>query len=469
MVLSAIRRNQWVLLDWARGRTNTRFFPFTKGELEPRLENVPADLPSIYALELEGKIASQTIQTEEGLTIFTGTPVNFQEPWVPRKVLIAPDGTPVALGVPKIPPREMEWRGIAPDEARREIEGREVSANAARSRGPETAISEVEAPLDYSIVRIFYATDRARSPRGSYTGKRSPHAELRLGTCDVTIPRDRRMGELESPRWWKFEFKNNPKKYITLQRVDELPESDFLSRLSDCVAADSDRSVLVFIHGFWVSFEDGVRRTAQLCYDLGFKGAPVLYSWPSAGRSAAYMTDEATIEWTRPHLLTFLRLLANSAGASKIHVIAHSMGNRALVKILDPTLAATGPLFNQIVLTAPDIDSGEFLQLASQIPPTAERITLYASSNDKAISFSKTLHTYPRAGESGENIVVVGGLDTVDASSVDTSLIGHSYFAEERTVLSDLYYLLKDGTPPKGRHGLDRRVCPAGEYWAFRP
>jgi esterase/lipase superfamily enzyme len=146
------------------------------------------------------------------------------------------------------------------------------------------------------------------------------------------------------------------------------------------------------------------------------------------------------------------------------------MGNRALVKILDSTSSAIGqPLFNQIVLTAPDIDSGEFLQLASRIHSTAARITLYASSNDKAISLSKTMHTYPRAGESGDNIVVVTGLDTVDASSVDTSLTGHFYYAEEPTVLSDLYYLLKNGTPPSSRHGLDRRVCSNGEYWAFRP
>jgi len=281
------------------------------------------------------------------------------------------------------------------------------------------------------------------------------------------------MAMLESPRWWKFDFSMNPNKHIILQQVNELPAGNFFSMLNGSVAADPDRSVLVFIHGYWVSFDEAARRTAQLSYDLGFKGAPVLYSWPSAGRLTGYLTDEATIEWTKPHLLNFLHQLADSSGASRIHIIAHSMGNRALVKILDPTSSASStiglPPFNQIVLTAPDIDTGEFLQLASRIRSTAERITLYASSNDKAISLSKTIHTYPRAGESGDNIVVVSGLDTVDASSVDTSLIGHFYYAEARAVLSDLYYLIKDGTPPSNRHGLDRRLCSSGEYWAFRP
>ena len=65
--------------------------------------------------------------------------------------------------------------------------------------------------------------------------------------------------------------------------------------------------------------------------------------------------------------------------------------------------------------------------------------------------------------------MVVTGMDTVDASSVGTSLTGHSYYAEKRTVLSDLFYLLKDGAPPSERHGLDRKSSPKGEYWAFRP
>lgn len=142
---------------------------------------------------------------------------------------------------------------------------------------------------------------------------------------------------------------------------------------------------------------------------------------------------------------------------------------RALVKILDSGLSDGQFLYNHVVLTAPDIDAGEFLQLASRIPSAAQRITLYASSNDNAILLSKKIHAYPRAGESGDDIVGVTGLDTVDASTVDTSLTGHSYYAEKRTMLSDLFDLLKDGTPPSGRHGLDRKSCSKGDYWAFRP
>ena len=41
------------------------------------------------------------------------------------------------------------------------------------------------------------------------------------------------------------------------------------------------KQVFVFVHGFNVSFENALRRTAQIAYDLNFDGAPFLFSWPS--------------------------------------------------------------------------------------------------------------------------------------------------------------------------------------------
>ena len=182
------------------------------------------------------------------------------------------------------------------------------------------------------------------------------------------------------------------------------------------------------------------------------------------------MADEATIDWTKPHLANFLADVAVTTGSETVHIVAHSMGNRALARILDSiSLPVCGPLFKQIVLAAPDIDSGEFLHLAKSVQSSARRITLYASSNDEAIKLSKKVHEYSRAGESGSDIVVVQGLDTIDASEVDTSLLGHSYFAEERTVVSDLFYLIRDGKGPEERHSLEPRTCPRGQYWAFKP
>ena len=90
----------------------------------------------------------------------------------------------------------------------------------------------------------------------------------------------------------------------------------------------------MFIHGFNVSFGLAARRTAQLSYDLKFQGVSMLYSWPSQGKLAAYTSDEDKILWTRPRLQAFLTLVATELGVAGVHIIAHSMGNRALVEVL---------------------------------------------------------------------------------------------------------------------------------------
>jgi esterase/lipase superfamily enzyme len=145
------------------------------------------------------------------------------------------------------------------------------------------------------------------------------------------------------------------------------------------------------------------------------------------------------------------------------------MGSRALARVLrDIAISNADVRFNQVLMAAPDIDRGEFLQLAKRIKAVSARITLYASSSDKALRASQALHYYPRAGEAGDNIVVTAEVDTIDASLVDTDFFAHSYFCEDRTLLTDIFYLVKEGKPPQKRYGLDPRPWLSGTYWVFR-
>lgn len=75
--------------------------------------------------------------------------------------------------------------------------------------------------------------------------------------------------------------------------------------------------------------------------------------------SGAYRSRHSRFPVTASSLfaeLAFLTQLAQSSGAKNIHLIAHSMGNRALVKALKQlTVTPGGRPFKQIVLTAPDV------------------------------------------------------------------------------------------------------------------
>ena len=323
---------------------------------------------------------------------------------------------------------------------------------------------------DYVEVEVFYGTDR--KPSGSakpalyYGGERGA---FEAGTCRVSIPKGHRVGHLESPAWWKLQFREDPSKHVVLLGVTPLPEADMYARLKASLAQTGEEALLVFVHGYNVTFEEAARRTAQIAYDLGFDGVPAFYSWPSNGDVLDYPRDEADVQWSVPHLKAFLQDLVAESNAKKVHLIAHSMGNRALTAALQSIAAEhDAPLFNQVILTAPDIDAAVFARdVVPAIRPSADRLTLYASSKDRALDISNDLHGYPRAGESGEHLVVVEGLDTIDASQVDTDLLGHSYFAQTRALLSDLYLLLHHGQPPAERNLLERQKNTL-TYWAIR-
>ena len=329
----------------------------------------------------------------------------------------------------------------------------------------------------FTPVKVFYATDRRPTGRSEparfYSGERGADEPLSLGVCEVSVPHDHRMGYLEKPSIWKLQIRQDPEKHVVLLSVKPEARDDFLRDLSATVGASQGKEAFVFIHGYNVKFEDAARRTAQLWFDLKFDGAAILYSWPSKGSVSEYFADEAAVEWTTPHLKKFLEEIVANSQASTVHLIAHSMGNRpltaALKAIATDARPSPRPQFRQMVLTAPDIDAGVFRQLAQEIQKTAERVTLYASSVDKALAASRKIHKYRRAGESGAKITVVRGVDTIDVSAVDTGLLGHSYFGEKRSVIADMYYLLKDGKPPAQRSGLKQQKLQDGVYWAFVP
>jgi esterase/lipase superfamily enzyme len=324
---------------------------------------------------------------------------------------------------------------------------------------------------DSNTVRVFYATDR--QPDGSnvspdYGPNESPDGHISYGIAAVSIPPDHRMGKLEEPIL-DIKILYNPEKYVTILGMNSADEATFFNQLKTDISGSPRKQALIFIHGFNVSFPDALRRTAQLSYDLQFRGATICYSWPSRGSMFSYTADEDSVQWTALHLLNFLQAVYTSSGATSIDIIAHSMGNRALLAALQLLGSSPGPQFDQVILAAPDVAASLFTQLVPTVQKHARRITLYASSKDQALVASARVNHYRRAGDSTGMVTIIPPVETIDASTVDTGFLGHSYFGDNASVLSDLYYLLKDGFPAAQRSRLEQKTIPAGIYWAFRP
>jgi esterase/lipase superfamily enzyme len=275
-------------------------------------------------------------------------------------------------------------------------------------------------------------------------------------------------GELESPRLLKMEITQDPEKHIVLTHVEPMGQADFHSNLK----AEMDRngkSVFVFVHGYNVSFEDAARRTGQMAFDLKFPGAPIFYSWPSQANWYSYAKDQENIDLSVPQIRSFLLDIAAKSGADSIHLIAHSMGNVGLTAALQAMETESTPAFSQVVLAAPDIDAEVFQnEIASKVISKAKRTTLYTSKSDLALVASRYFNQRPRAGDSGPAVLIMDGMDTIDATAVDSSLLGHSYYGSNVTVLDDLGLLFQNKTIAD-RNYLRSALQNNRPYWEFQP
>lgn len=162
--------------------------------------------------------------------------------------------------------------------------------------------------------------------------------------------------------------------------------------------------------------------------------------------------------------------MKHSAGLSRVHIIAHSMGNWLVASALRERALKGGTerILDQLVLAAPDIPADGFRdRFLKTLPQLARRVTLYVSDNDKALQTSAKFRAgIPRAG------LLEGRLmdekeprfDVVDATPLPADFLDHSYYATNRSMLADIYCLLH-GSPADGRP----LIVAAGVNWSFRP
>jgi len=349
-------------------------------------------------------------------------------------------------------------------------------------------------PPGTTSVRVYFVTNRAVNAPGTKVSDYSDtlrSGSRTYGQCEVSVPIDRKVGEVRAPFYRRLFFSSD--KGITVTSTKVMDRNSFFSDITGKIRSTKGKEALVFVHGFNTSFEDAIERTAQLAYDLKFEGAAISFTWPSyrlswlQERSLAIPIDivrrnvlgnsyNGAIEnadLAVSQLKEFLSEVRKSTGATTVHLIAHSLGARVLANALFD-LAQSGQAkgntrFRQVILAAADINVDVFEQLARVFPTTAERVTLYVSSSDRVLKTSEVINDHPRAGEGGSQIVVVPSVDSIEASAVDTSMDGHSYYGENKTVIFDIFRLLRGGDPPDQRFGLEPRLATGGKYWIIRP
>ena len=326
---------------------------------------------------------------------------------------------------------------------------------------------------DFIEIPVSFATDRNDTNDSDlnerFGGKR---ADLQYGRTVVSIPYTHKLGEIERPSFWKLEFSEDPKKHIMIQSLVKQNKDDFFKQMKERIAKNG-KCTFLFVHGYNVSFTDAAMRTAQITFDLQFSGEPVFYSWPSQASTTGYTVDEANIEWATLNIKTFLKDYLTKSNADNIYLVAHSMGNRGLTKALIELMNENPKLkskITEVILAAPDIDADVFKRdIAPQmVKKIAKPITLYVSSDDLALLASRKVHGNKRAGDAGKGVVIVKGVETIDATGIDTSFLSHSYFATTSTIIADILDLIKSGKRAENRETLEKVSKDNVTYWKVK-
>lgn len=431
-------------------------------------------------------------------------PEEAAPPSAPR----APDSGPTAgaapdASSPAAPDGGPRTRGLGrPDTAPgpASANGEPRSAEPSGGSGPPTSrddrLGEAAKPApaagagvdtgDWTVVPVYYGTDRELVPNDKRLDYGSARArKLQLGRALVTVPKAHEVPQIERPwaitiPYFKvkiYEQKEDPKKHFTMQELKALSEAELVALVKERLAASArfKDHAFVFVHGYNTTFDNAVYRAAQIAYDIKFDGAPFVYSWPSGGGIASYTYDRESASQAEPYLGDFLKLVTEKTGARHVSLIAHSMGNQLLLRVLQDMQRRKPEdvKISQIILAAPDVDRDAFENIAGSLKGLATGVTLYAAANDRALDVSRRFHGgIPRAGDvPGGMPLVVPGIDTIDATAVSMDSLGlhHSGYAESNALLSDIGLLIQTGERPPEKRVPILKVVPTdkGPFWRY--
>jgi esterase/lipase superfamily enzyme len=341
-------------------------------------------------------------------------------------------------------------------------------------------VSVVAWEPDHSAWEVFFATNRTGALTAEGTTDFGPAwgQELSVGTCRVTLPKSERGTSTDKPKltaklasWipgYAIENRNESAK-VAVAPPQPMEGRAFFQSVRQTVDRAPEHDVLIFVHGFNVDFAGSVTRTAQIGLDLPFNGAIIAYSWPSQGGIGNYGTDEQIVAESVTPFVSFLDQLDQSLPPdARIHLIVHSMGNRLVLHGLSrlPERFCQPARFENIVLAAPDLGVSDFSVLSQSAVLAAKRVTLYVNGGDSALIASKGLHGEQRIGDAFPP-VVVPGVETINASAIDTSFMGHSYYSSNRRALSDLFAVVKENRGAAQRSWLKTEAGDAGPCWTF--
>ena len=220
-------------------------------------------------------------------------------------------------------------------------------------------------------------------------------------------------------------------------RLDEVERVS--GEVSDLLAqTGGGGDVLIYVHGFNQTFETAALDAAHLSDAIKFRGRTMVFSWPSKAGLFDYAYDRDSAMFSRDDFERVLSSIVSAPSASRVHIVAHSMGTMlrrkpasALPRYGDTVTGRIGA----VVFAAPDIDMDVFSSAITRIGPLAGKITVIASTNDRALALSgRTRGGMTRVGAAEKAAIERLGVRVIDASDTGWGIINHDLFLSNEEV-----------------------------------
>ena len=253
--------------------------------------------------------------------------------------------------------------------------------------------------------RFFFATNRVPaeatgSINDMFTSQREP--QLHFGQFVTEVQPTLGLGMLINPTEW---FQNEE---IRLSETELLDSESFAKQLREQVERSPHQGLLVLVHGFRERFPSALRKTVFVGHVLDLNAPVLVFDWPGNQGStpAGYRRAREVATESGAELASLLKFIEETVQPESLWLLANSLGGQVVVKAFDQLYAETGEnlasvRLEDVILTAPDIDREAFdNKFRDKIAALSDSLTVYVSSNDRALLMSRIITGQARGGES---------------------------------------------------------------------
>lgn len=269
-----------------------------------------------------------------------------------------------------------------------------VALGACVARPGSTILEPAGAKPGDRNVTIFVATLRTPEPGSGAAFTSGQSRILRFARYVISIPPTHQPDVIE----WPSDPPDPASDFVTVAAA-HLSEAEFRAGIAR--AEGDGRSIRLFVHGYNNSFQETVYRLAQIAADAHDNRVPVLFAWPSKGRTLSYSADRAVAAASTEGLARTIEILAEKPRA-RIVVLAHSMGGwltmETLAKMSRERRRAVFDRFSNVVLAAPDIDVLDMVGQLEIIGRLPRPLTVLVSRDDSALNLSRIVTGGRRVG-----------------------------------------------------------------------